>query len=131
MPSTLHERYETLYSTFGNAWRVTSKNTLFDYAPGASTATFTNTKWPVENAKTCTIPNQTVVKPVSATVAEAACKSVTNTKLHASCVFDVQITGDTHYAATYEASESAHKILSIKPIDLKLVLPAASKLAPK
>jgi hypothetical protein len=122
MPATLHERYVTLYNTFGNAWRVTSKNTLFDYAPGSSTASFTNTKWPVENATTCTIPNQTVVKPVNAEVAEEACKSVSNAKLHASCLFDVQATGDTGFADTYHASESAHKILSVKPIDAQHVV---------
>jgi lysyl endopeptidase len=125
MPATLHERYVTLYDTFGNAWRVTSKNTLFDYAPGTSTATFADTKWPVENAKTCTIPNQPVVKPVSAAVAEAACKPVSDARLHASCLFDVQVTGDTHFAETYQASESAHKILSVKPIDAKLLSTAA------
>jgi hypothetical protein len=125
MPATLHERYATLYSTFGNAWRVTSKNTLFDYARGASTATFTDTKWPVENATTCTIPNQKVLKPVSAVVAEEACKPVSNATLHASCLFDVQATGDTGFADTYVASESAHKILSVKPIDLRLLVPEA------
>ena len=121
MPATLHERYVTLYNTFGNAWRVTSKNTLFDYAPGASTATFTNTAWPVENAKTCTIPNQPVVKPVSLAVATLACKAVSDANLHAGCLFDVQATGDTGFAETYQASESAHRILLVKPIDVQLL----------
>jgi hypothetical protein len=124
MPATLHQRYVTLYNTFGNAWRVTSKNTLFDYAPGTSTATFSNTSWPVENAKTCTIPNQPVVKPVSAAVAEEACRSVSDATLHAGCLFDVQATGVTGFARTYEASESAHKILSVRPIDAKLLVTA-------
>jgi hypothetical protein len=127
MPATLHERYVTLYNTFGNAWRVTSKNTLFDYAPGTSTSTFTNTKWPVENAKTCTIPNQPVVKPTTAAVAEEACKSISNATLHAGCLFDVQATGITGFAATYEASEAAHKILTIKPIDAQLLVTTATK----
>ena len=122
MPATLHERYVALYNKFGNAWRVTSRNTLFDYAPGTSTATFTNTNWPVENATTCTIPNQTVVKPVSAAVAEEACKSVSDARLHAGCLFDVQVTGVTGFAETYQASERAHKILSVKPINLKLLV---------
>ena len=125
MPATLHERYVTLYSTFGDAWRVTSKNTLFDYAPGESTAAFTNTKWPVENAKTCTIPRQRVVKPVSAAVDEEACRPVSEASLHASCLFDVQATGDTGFADTYRESERAHKILSVKPIDLRLFVPDA------
>jgi hypothetical protein len=125
MPATLHERYATLYSTFGNAWRVIGKNTLFDYPPGESTATFTNTKWPVENATTCTIPGQRVVKPVSAAVAEEACRSVSDASLRASCLFDVQVTGDTGFAETYRESERAHKILSVKPIDLRPIVTEA------
>jgi hypothetical protein len=120
MPASLHERYQTLYGTFGNAWRVSSKSSLFDYAPGQSTATFTSTDWPVENAKTCTIPHQPVVRPVSAKISAAACKAVTDAKLHASCLFDVEATGDTHFAKAYEASESVHKILNVKPIDVRL-----------
>ena len=125
MPASLHDRYVALYSTFGNAWRVTSSNTLFDYPQGSSTATFTNTKWPVENAKTCTIPNQPVVKPVSVAVAEQACKLVSDAKLHAGCLFDVQATGETSFATTYQATESVHKILTVKPIDAKLIVVGA------
>ena len=131
MPAALHQRYVTLYNTFGNAWRVTGSNTLFDYAPGSSTATFTNTKWPVENATTCTIPNQPVVKPVSVAVAVGACKSVSDAKLNASCVFDVQATGDTGFAQTYQASESAHLILRVKPIDVMLLAPEAKVVVPE
>jgi hypothetical protein len=118
MPSTTSDRYQTLYSKFGNAWRVTKQNTLFDYAAGTSTDTFTNTKWPVENAKTCTIPNQPVLKPVSAQVATEACKAITNTSLHASCLFDVQATGNTNFAKTYQASETLRKILNVKAIKI-------------
>ncbi|MGH9606386.1 MAG: hypothetical protein ACRD3N_11890 [Terracidiphilus sp.] len=125
MPATLPERYATLYNKFGDAWRVTSKNTLFDYAPRTSTATFTNAAWPQENAKTCTIPNRRVVRPVSAAVAKEACKAVSDDKLHASCLFDVQATGDTGFAATYLASERIHSILNVKPIDLRLPVIAA------
>jgi len=123
MPPTLHQRYVTLYNTFGNAWRVTNQNTLFDYAPGTSTTTFTNTKWPVENATTCTIPNQPVMRPVSAAVAEEACKTVTDDKLHAGCLFDVQATGQTGYAKTYKASENVRMILRVKPIDARIIAP--------
>jgi hypothetical protein len=120
MPGTLGERYQTLYTTFGNAWRVTPQNTLFDYAPGTSTGSFTNTQWPVENAQTCTIPNQPVLKPVSAQVAQQACRAVTNANLHAGCLFDVQVTGDTNFGKAYKATESVHKFLNVKPIDAKL-----------
>jgi hypothetical protein len=125
MPSTKAERYNTLYHTFGDAWRVTKQNTLFDYAPGTSTDTFTDTKWPVENATTCAIPNKPTLQPVSAAIAEQACKSITNANLHAGCLFDVQATGETHIAETYKASESVHRILSAKPINAHRIVSEA------
>jgi hypothetical protein len=117
MPSTLHDRYVTLYDTFANAWRVTANNSLFDYAPNTSTATFTNTKWPVENATTCAIPNQKTLQPVSAALAEDACKPVTDKISHESCVFDVQATGGSGVADAYLLTERVHAALQIKPID--------------
>jgi lysyl endopeptidase len=96
---------------------VKANNSLFDYAPNTSTATFTNTSWPVENAKTCTIPNQKTLEPVSATLAEDACKSVTNKTTHASCVFDVQATGTGGVADSYLLTERIHAVFQIKPIN--------------
>ncbi|MGO9316824.1 MAG: hypothetical protein ACLPXT_03835 [Terracidiphilus sp.] len=115
MPASLHARYVTLNQTFGNAWRVTNSNSLFDYAPGTSTATFTNTAWPVENAKTCTVPTVKTVPHISAAAADAACKSISNATLHSSCVFDVQLTGITHLADTYAITERAHTNLLARP----------------
>ena len=117
MPATLHERYVTLYDTFANAWRVKTNNSLFDYAPGTSTATFTNTSWPVENAKSCAIPNQKTLEPVDAALAEDACKSVTDKTTHASCVFDVEATGAGGVADGYLLAERIHAVFKIKPID--------------
>ena len=122
MPNALHDRYVTLYDTFANAWRVKQSNSLFDYAPNTSTSTYTNTAWPVENAKTCTIPNQTAVAPVNATVAKEACKSVSDKALYASCVFDVQATGNGGFADTYLLTERVHTSLQIKPIDAAKLL---------
>jgi hypothetical protein len=122
MPATLHERYVTLNQTFGNAWRVTNSNSLFDYAPGTSTASFTNAAWPVENAKACTIPNKKAAVPVSAAAAEEACKSISNASLHSSCVFDVQATGITRLANTYAVTERVHTNLLVKPILIKPIV---------
>jgi hypothetical protein len=125
MPANLHDRYNIVYNTFGNAWRVTNSNSLFDYAPGTSTATFTNTAWPKENPP-CTVPSTRfmklrlpVAKPVNAAVAEEACKSITNANLHSNCVFDVQVTGHSGFAEHYAVTERVHNILNIKPIAIK------------
>lgn len=121
MPASLHDRYVTLNHTFGNAWRVTKSNSLFDYASGTSTATFTNAAWPEENAKTCSLPNVKTTPHISAAAAEEACRSITNKTLHSSCVFDVQMTGITHLAHTYEVTERLHTKLAVKPIIIKPV----------
>lgn len=122
MPSRLHDRYVALNKTFGDAWRVTKSSSLFDYAPGTSTATFTNAAWPVENAKTCSVPNVKTTPHISAEAAEEACKSITNTTLHSSCVFDVQMTGITHLADTYAVTERVRTKLAVKPIIIRPVL---------
>jgi hypothetical protein len=119
MPASLHNRYTTLNKTFGNAWRVTKSNSLFDYASGTSTATFTNAAWPVENAKTCSLPNVKTRPHISAAAAEEACRLITNTTLHSSCVFDVKMTGETRFAKTYAITERVHTKLAVKPIIIK------------
>jgi hypothetical protein len=122
MPASLHDRYVTLNQTFGNAWRVSTSSSLFDYAPGTSTATFTDEAWPAENARTCSLPNLKTTRRISAAAAEEACKSITNTTLHSSCVFDVQMTGITHLAHTYAITERVHAKLAVKPIVIKPAL---------
>jgi hypothetical protein len=119
MPAALHARYVTLNKTFGNAWRVTNSNSLFDYARGTSTATFTNAAWPVENAKSCKVPNVKTIPAISVAAAEEACKSISNETLHSSCVFDVQTTGITRLVDTYAITERVHLKLAVKPILIK------------
>jgi hypothetical protein len=105
IPSSLHDRFVTLYQTFGNGWRVAANESLFDYAPGTSTDTFTTTSWPVENPTSCNVPNMKAVAAVSADVAQSACRLITDSTLHSSCVFDVTATGHTDLADTYAISD--------------------------
>jgi subtilisin family serine protease len=100
MPGPLHDRYLDLYQKFAKAWRVTDKTSLFDYAAGTSTATFTMSNWPLEQPP-CVIPGQKPVQPVSRLVAERACLQVTADSLHKNCVFDVMVTGNVGFAKTY------------------------------
>jgi hypothetical protein len=101
MPGTAPAVYNTLYNTFGNAWRVTNASTLFDYGPGQSTATFTNLSWPQLQGP-CNVSNETPVTPISATAAIEDCKAVTDPTMNADCVFDVQVTGFTGFVAADE-----------------------------
>ena len=64
MPAAMHDRYVALYQTFANGWRVSNASSLFDYAPGQSTATFTDTSWPPEQGA-CAGRTTTLVAPAA------------------------------------------------------------------
>jgi len=111
-PASLHKRYVALYHTFANAWRVTKESSLFVYAPGKSTVTFTDTGWPAEKTP-CKLkarfripgaqPSPSNITPA---MAERICRPVTVDDLHRGCVFDVATTGDRSLVKMYlEAQE--------------------------
>ena len=102
MPRDLHERFVGLYQKFTDAWRVTSTTSLFDYAPGTSTDTFTNRNWPPEQPP-CSLPGTIAAEPVSELVAKQACQFVIGD--NAQCVFDVRVTGNPNFATTYVLSD--------------------------
>jgi Bacterial Ig-like domain (group 3)/Repulsive guidance molecule (RGM) C-terminus len=106
MPASLHDRYVTLYKTFADSWRVTDKTSLFVYAPGTSTATFTDPDWPAEKLP-CNlkpqfqIPGVQVHQGMPVDRAETICRVVTDKDLYQNCVFDVATTGDELFAQAY------------------------------
>jgi len=100
MPVSLSDRYAILYRKFADAWRVTERSSLFDYAPGTSTGTFTIRDWPPQNPP-CAVSGQKPVEPATEAVAEAVCRRVEDAKRHADCVFDVTATGNKDFAKTY------------------------------
>jgi len=106
-PTSAHDQYVELYKRFADAWRVTEKTSLFDYAPGTSTDTFTMRGWPPENGK-CDIPGAVPVQGATEEVAREACKGVPGDP--ANCIFDVKVTGLTNIANTYVASRNAQPV---------------------
>lgn len=104
MPGPLHDRYVALYQKFADAWRVTDRTSLFDYAPGTSTNTFTMRSWPLEQGP-CVIPDTKPAQPASQEVALKVCQPVTDKNANKNCVFDVMATGDTGFAKTYVLSQ--------------------------
>ena len=106
-PADLHARYVALYQKFANAWRVTDKTSLFDYAPGTSTETFTTRSWPPEHGP-CVIPKIKPVKldpPATDEAATNACRDVTDEAARKACVFDVKVTGHLDFAKAYVAGQ--------------------------
>lgn len=104
-PDSIDQRYQDLYEKFADAWRVTDATSLFDYAPGTNTASFTLDEWPRRNATSCAIQGQTSVQPATPEVAAEACKAVNDAAQRADCVFDVTFTGHTGFAQSYEAMQ--------------------------
>jgi Bacterial Ig-like domain (group 3) len=104
LPASLHQRYLALYQTFADAWRVTDQTSLFDYAPGTSTATFTLPSWPQENPP-CVIPQNPVARPADPHLAQRLCRAVVGKNRKANCVFDVTVTGEPGFAKLYLLSQ--------------------------
>ncbi|MGA7830766.1 MAG: Ig-like domain repeat protein [Terracidiphilus sp.] len=104
MPATLPARYDVLYKKFADAWRVNDKDTLFDYAQGTSTGSFTDRDWPPEQPP-CVVPGSKPLEPGSEALAQAACRQVTDQHRRANCVFDVLATGDITFAKSYVATQ--------------------------
>jgi hypothetical protein len=100
MPAGLPARYDTLYKKFADAWRVNDRDSLFDYAPGTSTANFTDKDWPSEKSP-CVYRDEKPLEPGSEALAQAACRRVADPNTRADCVFDVRATGDIIFAKTY------------------------------
>ena len=104
MPAALPDRYRDLYVTFADSWRVTSKTSLFDYAPDTSTDTFTLKDWPKQKPPFIA-PHGLVAEPVERPVAVRACRDIEGRNDKADCVFDVMVTGYTGFAETYLRSQ--------------------------
>ncbi|MFO1418204.1 MAG: hypothetical protein U1E83_05990 [Methylotetracoccus sp.] len=105
-PDSEDERYEVLYEKFADAWRVRDNTSLFDYAPGENTATFTLEEWPRNHPQSCAIEGQDSVQGTTDEAAAAACAAVTDAGHRADCKFDVAITGNTDFGKLYVASQS-------------------------
>lgn len=103
-PASLPQRYQELYEKFADAWRVTAATSLFDYAPGTDTATFTLDEWPrfTPQSQSCAIAGQTPASPVTPQAAAQACAGIADPNQKADCIFDVTFTGHRGFAEGYK-----------------------------
>lgn len=100
-PANLSERHKDLNETFSKSWRVNNASSLFHYAPGTSTASFTIQGWPFENTTSCELPDMPMVNPIDRDVAKRACSEVIERQNRNNCVMDVVVTGEIGFAKTY------------------------------
>lgn len=111
MPASLQDRYDALYKTFADSWRVDDQTSLFVYEPGKSTETFTDRDWPGERPPCNNIkpelaaPGTHELGGMAVEEAEMICRAVTEGDLYDNCVFDVATTGDDAFARGYVGTQ--------------------------
>jgi len=86
--------FDALYPAFANSWRISQSESLFDYPPGQSTATFTEANFPRRPLTAPSLP------PAVQASARMACTTagVTNPVDLQACILDVALTGSADFA---------------------------------
>lgn len=85
--------FDNLYRQFGDSWRVRPEESLFDYLPGQSTATFTDPSFPDQ------VFSLNRVSPVQVRSAVETCEEAgVEEALLDGCVFDVAATNEPSFA---------------------------------
>ncbi|MCW3849251.1 hypothetical protein OF829_18590 [Sphingomonas sp. LB-2] len=114
-PGTIPARDLLLNQTFANAWRVTPATSMFDYAPGTSTATFTDPAWPhvgtlcsATTVPSIPGPGKPTIRPIPRERAEQLCSKFKGNKAAFNeCVFDTMVMGDPNVPAGYAKTIAA------------------------
>jgi hypothetical protein len=85
--------FDQLYKDFGDSWRISQPESLFDYAPGQSTETFTKRGYPN------TYMTLASFLPPQLKEAEATCQQFNvGADMLDGCIFDVANTGEAGFA---------------------------------
>ncbi|HEX5150590.1 MAG TPA: Ig-like domain-containing protein [Parafilimonas sp.] len=117
MPEGLHERFTILYQKFADAWRVTDKTSLFDYAPGTSTSTFTDKNWPIENPESCIFGNKVPKQPIALEEAQKLCADILDPNMKANAIFDVMVTGEPTFTKIYLLTQETQNTTTATTVD--------------
>ena len=93
--------FEKLYPSYADSWRVTRDSSLFSYADGQDTGSFTDRSFP---ERAVTVDD---LDPVQRARAEQVCRwaGVTDPWQLAECVFDVGVTGRPEFAVSGVGTE--------------------------
>ncbi|MFJ8688764.1 VWD domain-containing protein [Micromonospora wenchangensis] len=93
--------FEQLYPAYADAWRVTGDTSLFSYADGQDTGSFTDREFP---DRAVTVDD---LDPARRARAEQVCRwaGITDARQLAECVFDVGVTGRPEFAVSGVGTE--------------------------
>jgi hypothetical protein len=103
--------YNLLYHVFGESWRITQKSSLFDYARGQSTGTFTDRRFPAR------ILSPEALDARQRRNAEAVCRRMrlTSARVFRNCVLDVASTGFFSFAVSASTAERSARLAKNAP----------------
>ena len=84
---------------FADAWRIVQTNSLFDYQPDQSSATFTDPTFPDSSADADHVPDRAT--------AEKHCREmgITDRRLLDNCIVDIAMTSDFLFASSYSHAQ--------------------------
>ena len=85
--------FDSMYRVFGDSWRIDGQESLFDYAIGQGTETFTDLSFPGSFVTTQSL------SPETRALAESTCRvsGITEGIAFEWCVLDVGLTGESHF----------------------------------
>ncbi|MFI6985649.1 VWD domain-containing protein [Embleya sp. NPDC050154] len=98
--------FDDLYHVYADHWRIRQEESLFDYEPGQSTATFTNRSFPRRPTQVATAPNADAART------QCTAAGVTIPEILDGCVLDVALTGRAEFA---EAAAAQQEFLAGTP----------------
>jgi von Willebrand factor type D domain/Effector protein len=93
--------FSTLYPGFANSWRVTGATSLFTYAPGTSTATYTDLSFPHAPATLSQVPD------LAQATSQCTAAGITDPTTLKDCELDVGLTGQSDFAGAAAAGQPA------------------------
>jgi len=100
-----------LYPTYANSWRISPEDSLFDYAPGESTETFTIYNFPRILARASDLD------PTTYAAAEKICREagITDKVFLEDCILDVALTGNPEFAEFVEGLTEPQATINVAP----------------
>ena len=104
-------KFEDLYPNYADSWRVSQQESLFDYAPGETTETFTDRIFPRVRATVADLTEEVRAR------AEAICRAagITDPILLDNCILDVALTGNAEFANISSDAVKPQEAATITP----------------
>jgi len=98
--ASIQPTFSSLYPAFADSWRISSSESLFSYASGKSTDSYTNRSFPQEYKAPTALPGYDAAKKLCQQM------GVIDEDALANCALDVAITGRPEFAASAAFSQA-------------------------